>query len=99
MKTAEKTVKEKKSKTETKQELLAKLSKDFPLYDEGDYVTKVEAIPSGSLALDMAIGVGGYPRGAIIDVFGQESAGKSLLSILAMAELQKMGGSIVVWDA
>ncbi|MHA1757022.1 MAG: recombinase RecA [Promethearchaeota archaeon] len=53
---------------------------------------KVETISSGSLALDYALGVNGLPRGRIIDIYGEESSGKSLLSILAVAEAQKQGG-------
>ena len=82
-----------------KQAILDQLAGELPLVRDKDYETKVESIPSGSISLDLAIGVGGYPRGAIIDVFGRESAGKSLLSIMAIAQVQKLGGMAVVWDA
>ena len=82
-----------------KLDALEELSKELPLFSDTDYATDVKSIPSGSIALDMAIGVGGYPRGSIVDVFGGESAGKSLLSIMAIAQVQKQGGLAVVWDA
>lgn len=52
----------------------------------------VETIPTGALSLDLALGVGGYPKGRIIEIFGPESAGKSTLSLHAVAEAQKKGG-------
>jgi len=60
---------------------------------------KIEVIPSGSLCLDLALGVGGYQRGRIIDIFGVESGGKSTLSMLAIKEAQKMGGTAYYIDA
>lgn len=77
---------------------LDELAKELPLFAEEDYVTSTKITPSGSLALDLAIGLGGYPSGCIIDTFGGESAGKSLLSIMAMAQVQRSGGVAVVWD-
>lgn len=77
---------------------LSKGDKGLPIYDKEDYVTSTQYTPSGSLALDAALG-GGYPSGSIFDVFGAESAGKSLLSILAMAEVQKRGGIVAAYDA
>jgi len=77
---------------------LDQLAKELPLFTEEDYVTSTKITSSGSLALDLAIGIGGYPSGCIIDTFGPESAGKSLLSIMAMAQVQKAGGVAVVWD-
>jgi recombination protein RecA len=82
----------------TKTATLDQLAKELPLFSVEDYVTSTKITPSGSLALDMAIGIGGYPSGCIIDTFGAESAGKSLLSIMAMAQIQKAGGVAVVWD-
>ena len=55
---------------------------------EGD----VSVIPSGSIALDHALGIGGYPRGRVIEIFGPESSGKTTLAIHAIAEAQKAGG-------
>lgn len=61
--------------------------------------TNVDAIPSGSLGLDEALGVGGYPRGRIIEVFGPESSGKTTLTLHAIAEAQKKGGICAFIDA
>jgi len=60
---------------------------------------KVEAIPTGSLALDIATGVGGIPRGKIIEIFGPESSGKTTLALHVIAEAQKRGGIAVFIDA
>lgn len=62
-------------------------------------VVNVEAIPSGSLSLDLALGVGGYPRGRVIEIFGPESSGKTTLTIHAIAEAQKQGGIAAFIDA
>ncbi|MEZ4229149.1 MAG: recombinase RecA [Polyangiaceae bacterium] len=62
-------------------------------------VEPVEVIPSGSLALDKALGVGGYPRGRIIEVFGPESSGKTTLTLHAIAQLQAAGGVAAFIDA
>ena len=51
----------------------------------------VDAIPSGSLALDSALGIGGYPKGRIIEIYGPESSGKTTLALHAIAECQKQG--------
>lgn len=59
----------------------------------------IEVIPTGSLGLDIALGVGGYPRGRIIEIFGPESSGKTTLAIHAIAEVQKMGGVAAIIDA
>jgi recombination protein RecA len=61
--------------------------------------TNVDAIPSGSIGLDEALGVGGYPRGRIIEVFGPESSGKTTLTLHAIAEAQKKGGVCAFIDA
>jgi recombination protein RecA len=62
-------------------------------------VVSVAAIPSGSISLDMAMGVGGYPRGRVIEIFGPESSGKTTLAIHAIAEAQKAGGIAAFIDA
>ena len=62
-------------------------------------VEKVPVIPTGSLGLDIALGVGGYPRGRVIEIFGPESSGKTTLAIHAMAEVQKLGGIAAFIDA
>ncbi|MFA5692041.1 MAG: recombinase RecA [Acholeplasmataceae bacterium] len=67
------------------------------LGDEADH--SLEVIPSGSLALDIALGIGGYPRGRIIEVYGPESSGKTTLTLHAMASAQKYGGVVAFIDA
>ncbi|TPV35002.1 recombinase RecA [Paucihalobacter ruber] len=62
-------------------------------------VTDVEVIPSGSLGLDIALGVGGYPRGRVIEIYGPESSGKTTLALHAIAEAQKSGGIAAFIDA
>ena len=64
-----------------------------------DAVADVEVIPSGSISLDYALGVGGYPRGRIIEIYGPESSGKTTLAIHAIAEAQKTGGVCAIIDA
>ncbi|MCY7476858.1 recombinase RecA [Paenibacillus larvae] len=60
---------------------------------------QVETIPSGSLALDIALGVGGFPRGRIIEIYGPESSGKTTVALHAIAEVQKTGGQAAFIDA
>jgi recombination protein RecA len=62
-------------------------------------VEKVEVIPTGSIGLDAALGVGGYPKGRIIEIYGPESSGKTTLAIHAIAEAQKAGGIAAIIDA
>jgi recombination protein RecA len=62
-------------------------------------ITPVEAIPTGALSLDLAIGIGGVPRGRIIEIFGPESGGKTTLSLHIVAEAQKKGGTAAFIDA
>ena len=62
-------------------------------------VEKIPVIPTGSLGLDIALGVGGYPRGRIIEIFGPESSGKTTLAIHAIAQAQKAGGIAAFIDA
>ena len=64
-----------------------------------DNIEDIEVIPSGSISLDYALGVGGYPRGRIIEIYGPESSGKTTLAIHAIAEAQKMGGIAAIIDA
>ena len=66
----------------------------------GDVVSRdVEVVSSGSLALDVALGVGGYPRGRVIEIYGPESSGKTTLTLQAIAEVQKVGGTAAFVDA
>lgn len=60
---------------------------------------KLATVSSGSLALDIALGVGGYPRGRIIEVYGPESSGKTTVTLHAIAEVQKLGGTAAFIDA
>lgn len=62
-------------------------------------VEQVEVIPSGSIGLDLALGVGGYPKGRVIEIFGPESSGKTTLAIHAIAECQRKGGIAAIIDA
>ena len=62
-------------------------------------IENIEVIPSGSIGLNYALGVGGYPRGRIIEIYGPESSGKTTLAIHAIAEAQKMGGIAAIIDA
>jgi recombination protein RecA len=64
-----------------------------------DAVEPMEVIPSGSVTLDVALGVGGYPRGRIIEIYGPESSGKTTLAIHAIAQAQKAGGIAAIIDA
>ncbi len=64
-----------------------------------DAIEKVEVIPSGSIGLDLALGVGGYPKGRIVEIYGPESSGKTTLAIHAIAECQRNGGIAAIIDA
>ncbi len=64
-----------------------------------DSVVDTEVIPTGSITLDMALGVGGFPKGRIVEIYGPESSGKTTLAIHAIAEVQKMGGIAAIVDA
>ena len=85
------------------QAAMAKIEKDFgkgAIMKMGDEkVENVEVIPTGSIALNAALGVGGYPKGRIIEIFGPESSGKTTLAIHAIAECQKAGGVAAFIDA
>lgn len=97
------TAEEKAAKAKALQMAMQKIEKD---YGKGsimklgdDKVDNVEVIPTGSLGLDLALGVGGYPRGRIIEIYGPESSGKTTLALHAIAEAQKMGGIAAFIDA
>lgn len=62
-------------------------------------VERIDAIPSGSLNLDLALGIGGYPKGRVVEIYGPESSGKTTLAIHAIAECQKQGGICAIVDA
>jgi len=65
----------------------------------GTEIVGIEVVPSGSILLDEALGIGGYPRGRIIEIYGPESSGKTTLALHAIAEAQKMGGIAAFIDA
>jgi recombination protein RecA len=69
------------------------------LKDGENVLTDVEAIPSGSIGLDIALGIGGYPKGRIIEIYGPESSGKTTLTLHAIANVQKAGGVAAFIDA
>ena len=85
------------------QAALAKIEKDFgkgSIMKMGEEkIENVEVIPTGSIGLNAALGVGGYPKGRIIEIFGPESSGKTTLAIHAIAECQKAGGVAAFIDA
>ncbi len=85
------------------QAAMAKIEKDFgrgSIMKLGDdHIENVEVIPTGSIALNAALGVGGYPKGRIIEIFGPESSGKTTLAIHAIAETQRAGGIAAFIDA
>jgi recombination protein RecA len=95
--------KEKTAKLKALQLTLDKLDKTYgkgSVMKLGDVVTEeVDAISSGSLGLDLALGVGGYPRGRVIEIYGPESSGKTTLTLHAIAEAQKTGGIAAFIDA
>ena len=95
--------KEKTAKLKALQLTLDKLDKTYgkgSVMKLGDVVTEeVDAISSGSLGLDLALGVGGYPRGRVIEIYGPESSGKTTLTLHAIAETQKTGGIAAFIDA
>jgi recombination protein RecA len=64
-----------------------------------DAVEKLDVIPTGSFGMDLALGIGGYPRGRVVEIYGPESSGKTTLAIHAIAEVQKMGGIAAIVDA
>jgi len=66
---------------------------------DGEVLTDVETIPSGSIGLDIALGIGGYPKGRIIEIYGPESSGKTTLTLHAIANVQKAGGVAAFIDA
>ena len=82
---------------------MAKIDKDFgkgAIMKLGDdKIEDIPVIPSGSVGLNLALGVGGYPRGRVIEIYGPESSGKTTLAIHAIAEAQKQGGIAAIIDA
>ncbi len=99
----EQPVDERAARLQALQMATAKIEKDFGkgaiMRLGGQAAEKVEVIPTGSIALNYALGVGGYPRGRIIEIYGPESSGKTTLTIHAIAETQKAGGIAAFIDA
>ena len=95
--------KEKAAKLKALQLTLDKLDKTYgkgAVMKMGDVaISDIEAISTGSLGLDLALGVGGYPRGRVIEIYGPESSGKTTLTLHAIAEAQKAGGIAAFIDA
>ncbi|HEY9222002.1 MAG: recombinase RecA [Lutibacter sp.] len=95
--------KEKAAKLKALQLALDKLDKTYgkgTVMKMGDVaISDIEAISTGSLGLDIALGVGGYPRGRVIEIYGPESSGKTTLALHAIAEAQKAGGIAAFIDA
>jgi recombination protein RecA len=96
----------KESKEENKASVMDTIKSIQSKFGEGSIMklgdapkVDINVIPTGSIGLDMALGVGGYPRGRIIEIFGPESSGKTTLSLHAIAEAQKMGGVCAFIDA
>ena len=95
--------KEKEAKLKALKLTLDKLDKTYgkgTVMEMGDApIQEVEIIPTGSLGLDIALGVGGYPRGRVVEIYGPESSGKTTLTLHAIAECQKKGGIAAFIDA
>lgn len=94
---------EKAAKLKALQAAMSKIEKDFgkgSVMRMGDeHIEPIDVIPTGSIGLDVALGVGGYPRGRIVEIYGPESSGKTTLAIHAIAEAQKLGGIAAFIDA
>ena len=95
--------KEKEAKLKALELTLDKLEKSYGkgvVMKLGEKIDeKVDSIPSGSMGLDMALGIDGYPRGRVIEIYGPESSGKTTLTVHAIAEVQKQGGIAAFIDA
>jgi len=95
--------KEKNAKLKVLELTLGKLEKSYGkgvVMKLGDKIAEdIDVIPSGSIGLDLALGVGGYPRGRVVEIYGPESSGKTTLTIHAIAEVQKQGGIAAFIDA
>ncbi|HAX94724.1 MAG TPA: recombinase RecA [Bacteroidales bacterium] len=92
-----------KEKLKALEVTLGKIEKDYgkgTIMKLGDHaIENIQIIPSGSIALDAALGIGGYPRGRVIEIYGPEASGKTTLAIHAIAEAQKNGGIAAIIDA
>ncbi len=92
-----------KDKLKALEVTIGKIEKDFgkgTIMKLGDHaIENIQVIPSGSIGLDSALGIGGYPRGRVIEIYGPEASGKTTLAIHAIAEAQKNGGIAAIIDA
>ncbi|NLX16411.1 MAG: recombinase RecA, partial [Ramlibacter sp.] len=91
-------------KAKALQAALAQIEKQFGKgtimrLGEGEPVQDIQTVSTGSLGLDVALGVGGLPRGRVIEVYGPESSGKTTLTLQVIAEMQKVGGTCAFVDA
>ena len=93
-------VSDKKKAIETAMQQIEKMYGKGSIMRYGDgTVANVEAIPTGSLALDLALGIGGLPRGRVVEIYGPESSGKTTLALHVLAQAQKLGGEVAFVDA
>lgn len=101
----EKTKQEAKKKEENKEviektikEIEQRFGKGSIMKLNSEQTDKIQVIPTGSLTLDIALSIGGFPKGRIIEIFGPESSGKTTLTLHAIAEAQKKGGNVAFID-
>jgi recombination protein RecA len=82
---------------------LAQIEKQFGkgsvMRMDASAIEEVQVVSTGSLGLDMALGVGGLPRGRVVEIYGPESSGKTTLTLQTIAEMQKLGGTCAFIDA
>ena len=91
-------------KAKALQAALAQIEKQFGKgtimrLGEGEVIDDIEVVSTGSLGLDIALGVGGLPRGRVVEIYGPESTGKTTLTLQVIAEMQKLGGTCAFIDA
>ena len=91
-------------KAKALQAALAQIEKQFGKgtimrLGEGEKIEDIQVVSTGSLGLDIALGVGGLPRGRVIEIYGPESSGKTTLTLQVIAEMQKLGGTCAFVDA
>ncbi|MBS0598770.1 MAG: recombinase RecA, partial [Proteobacteria bacterium] len=97
-------VADKTEKAKALQAALAQIEKQFGKgtimrLGEGEAIEDIQVVSTGSLGLDIALGVGGLPRGRVIEIYGPESSGKTTLTLQVIAEMQKLGGTCAFIDA
>ncbi|MBS0407934.1 MAG: recombinase RecA, partial [Proteobacteria bacterium] len=97
-------VTDKSEKAKALQAALAQIEKQFGKgtimrLGEGETIEDIQVVSTGSLGLDIALGVGGLPRGRVIEIYGPESSGKTTLTLQVIAEMQKLGGTCAFIDA